>query len=73
MQYKCPTCGMTINREDLVKKKEDKTEMIAIRCTKSTKEKWNHFKNEKEVKTSEDGLLLAIRDSPLNLRTSLKT
>lgn len=48
---------MTIDRTSLVVDNEKKTEVIKIRCTKTTKQLWEEFLQVNNLKTSEDGLL----------------
>lgn len=70
--YRCPVCGSTIGRENLVADREKKTEIITIRATTTTKTNWEQFLAENGLKNAEDGLRFAIQKRQADFDVTIK-
>ncbi|MHA1288098.1 MAG: hypothetical protein ACTSPB_11910 [Candidatus Thorarchaeota archaeon] len=70
--YKCPRCGASISKRDLVAVKEKKTETIQIRATPSTLKKWTDYLSAIQASSAEDGLLKAISGEDLDIQFGVK-
>jgi len=70
--YRCPVCGSTVSRENMVVEHEKKTEILTIRATKTTKREWEQFLAENGLKNAEDGLRFAIQKRQADFAVTIK-
>lgn len=63
---------MTVNRKDLIKDTEKKTEIITIRSTPSLKKRWQQFLLDHQIRNSEDGLRFAIQSKEMDFDVTVR-
>lgn len=73
VKYRCPHCGMSIDRRDLLEASENKTEVIKIRCSPGTRAEWDRFLTGHRLKNYEDALLYAMQTRLADFGISLQT